>query len=369
MDVWRRQFLTANFRPAPPVKAVIFSVCLRVPLVILADLLTRSGHAGSYLEPRTPDGKEVLEDYSVIWTPKLTASELAHLKQTNPAIIGIVRLADRRGVRVVRDQAQAIHAIVKPEATFMPSGPKVQYVAGPFPWGTDRAAIAKAMKQVGWHIQALQPMQPIPGKGSMWLVQSVDSPPETILSTSHGDVVITKHRMPSAQPKAPTASTVGSMSTLTLCGTGGGPTSTVGADNDPWLQADPWGKYNKDKPFVSATVASDGLHQLEERIQSAVLAKLPANMDQDDLPDRMTALEGHVQQLMTKNQALESQFSEFSAKSAHQFGLVQQQIQQQSSQFHGQLETQSQSILAMFEQQMQQIRGLLSKRPRDDNME
>ena len=354
MDVWRRQFLTSSFRPTQASKSDIFSVCLRVPASILPSLLAASGISGSYMEPRTPDGKQVMEEYVVIWAPRMNASELSHLKQTNPGIIGIARLGDRRGVCVKQAQAPAIHAIVRPETPFLPNGPKVQYCAGPFPWGTDRAAITRAMRQVGWQVQALQPMQPVPGKGSMWLLQSVDSPPESILSTSHGDVVITKHKAVAQQTRPAGSFTVGSVSTLSLCG----PESVKSVpEQDPWLHSDPWGPYNKSRAPAQATAAADGMQQLEERIQSAVLPKLPTNMEQDDTPERLTSLEEKVQMLMGKNQSLEAQFNDFSAHSNQQFAVVQSQIQQQSSQFHGQLESQSQSIQAMFEQQMNQIRG------------
>ena len=366
MDVWRRQFLSLNFRPVAPGKAAIFSVCLRVPTAILSNLLARSGHAGSYMEPRTPDGKQVMEEYVVVWAPRLSSSELAHMKQTNPAVLGLARLGERRGLRVMQAQAPAIHAIVRPEATYLPNGPKMQFSAGPFPWGSDRAAITKALKQVGWQVQALQPMQPVPGKGSMWLIQSVDNPPETILCTNHGEVVITTHKAGN-QPSKPVGNfTVGSVSTLSLCGPASVPPVQ---ETDPWLQGDPWGPYNKTKQTHPVTAASDGIQQLEERIQTAVLAKLPVSMDQDDMPQRLHSLEEQVHLLMGKNQNLESQFHEFSAQSNQQFAVVQTQIQQQSTQFHGQLESQSQSIQAMFEQQMNQIRGLLSKRPREETME
>jgi len=57
MDVWRRQFLRAGFKPVTAAKSEIFSVCLRVPMVILKSLLAQSGVSGAYTEPRTPDGK------------------------------------------------------------------------------------------------------------------------------------------------------------------------------------------------------------------------------------------------------------------------------------------------------------------------
>ena len=84
MDVWRRQFLKAGFKTAPAAKAEIFSVCLRIPKAILSQLLGLSGLSGVYFEPRTPDGKEILSAYTVVWMPRMTFSELSHVKQTNP---------------------------------------------------------------------------------------------------------------------------------------------------------------------------------------------------------------------------------------------------------------------------------------------
>ena len=360
MDVWRRQFLREGFKPTPASRAEIFSVCLRVPQAILLVLLSNSGASGAYTEPRTPDGKEVLSDFVVVWAPRMNSSELAHVKQTNPAVIGMARLGTRRGLRVRSDQAQPIHRILRPDAEYLPGGPKSQFVVGPFPWGVDRQAIAKALKQAGWLVRALQPNQPIPGRGSMWIIQSVDPPPRMIFHMAHGEVVVSTHKQPTTSSPMPVAS-VGSASTLTLCTAA----SNTG-DSDPWLSCDPWGSYNQNKQPVTTTL-TEGLQQLEERIQSAVLSKLPASMEQDDAPQRITTLESQVQQLITKHQSLEGQFQEFTCQNTNQFAVVQQQIQQQSQTFHGQLENQTQSVQAMFESQMQQIRNLLSKRPRDEN--
>ena len=59
LDVWRRQSLSNGFKPVTAAKAEIYSVCIRVPMAILAPLLVHSGTSGIYTEPRTPDGKEV----------------------------------------------------------------------------------------------------------------------------------------------------------------------------------------------------------------------------------------------------------------------------------------------------------------------
>ena len=92
LDVWRRQFLRSGFKPCPAEEADIFTVCLRIPQCILAPLLTHSGMAGAYCEPRTPDGKDILPDYTVIWTPRHSLQDMQHLMRTNPAVTGLARL-------------------------------------------------------------------------------------------------------------------------------------------------------------------------------------------------------------------------------------------------------------------------------------
>jgi len=361
LDVWRRQFLQNGFKPVSASKADIFSVCVRVPRTIMLTLLSQSGASGAYTEARTPDGKDVLPEFVIVWSAKMSHSELAHVMQTNPVVTGLARLGERRGLRVHTDHAQKIHDVLRPDAAFLPGGPKSQFVVGPFPWGSDRNAINKALKQADWQVKAVQPTQPIPGRGSMWIIQAVDMPPSTIFHMSHGEVVVSKHKHPDANKPVVTQS-VGSVSTLSLCSAGA---SDVPTDSDPWLNADPCGSYNKGKTQPVVTAPNVGLQQLEERIQNAVLAKLPSNME-DDAPARLANLESQVQQLMHKNMTLEGQFTEFSQQSTSQFALVQQQIQQQSQTSHGQLESQTQSVQAMFGSQMTQIRTLLAKRPRDD---
>ena len=96
LDVWRRQYLRTGFKQSPPAKAEIFSVCLRIPQCLLEPLLASSGNVGAYCEPRTADGKEILADYTVVWTPRYTLQEMQHLMRTNPAVTGLARLGERR---------------------------------------------------------------------------------------------------------------------------------------------------------------------------------------------------------------------------------------------------------------------------------
>ena len=63
---------------------------------------------------------------------------------------------------------------------------------------------------------------------------------------------------------------------------------------------------------------------------------------------------------------MDAQFQEFAVQQGQTVAGLQNQINVQSQQMHGQLEAQNQSIQAMFETQLTHIRGLLSKRPRED---
>lgn len=84
VDVWRRQFLRAGYKPEPDSTSTIFSVCIRVPDCLTERLLACSGNAGIYLEPRSLDSKSVSTDFEVIWVRKAGKADLCHLRQVNP---------------------------------------------------------------------------------------------------------------------------------------------------------------------------------------------------------------------------------------------------------------------------------------------
>jgi len=282
------------------------------------------------------------------------------LRQTNPAVAGLARVGERRGLRVAASQAQEVHQIVKPDTLFLPQGDRVQYLVGPFPFGTDRQGISRAMRQAGWSCKPLQPSTPQPGRGVMWLVQAVEEPPQPIVWTSHGEILISKHKNAESPAKHESSHTIASASTLALCGN-----ANVPANDDPWSKGDPWGGY-KPACTANAPTASASMRQMEDRIQNAVLSSLNTNMVQDDVPDRLQMLEGQMKQLCHKQGLMEHQFNEFSGQQVQQVASLQQQVNAQGQQMHAQLESQNQSIQAMFETQLAHIRGLLAKRPRED---
>ena len=58
-----------------------------------------------------------MQGYTVVWTPKHSLQEMLHLMQTNPpAVTGLARLGDRRGLRVKATQTKSIHQLVRPDS-------------------------------------------------------------------------------------------------------------------------------------------------------------------------------------------------------------------------------------------------------------
>ena len=377
MDVWWRSFMRQGFQSCKPHEAYAYSVMVRVPLVIRDSLLAVSGSSGIYLEPRSEDGRTVDERYSVLWLPKLTHAELVHLRQTRPCIVGLARVGERKGVRTLLGDAEKLHKDVKPDVVFLPGGPRVQFLAGPFPYGCNRQSLARAFAQISWAAKPLQPHTPVPGKGSLWLIQASESPPVNVIATSHGEVVITLHKPLAHSPAIMSSKPVGSANTIALCEQQCAPACDLLQEFDPWKG---W-KGPVPTPARSGMVpppaptATESMKQLESRVQSAVMAQIPQSvlqgvpMQRDDLDDRVGALESQVQALLGKQTSMEQSMVDHSQRQTQQLTQMQSQINAQGQQLHGQLESQQQHLQALFEGQMAQIRGLLSKRGRDEGME
>eukprot|EP00435_Cladocopium_sp_Y103_P030791 s118_g7.t1 len=367
VDVWRRQFLQSNFRPETAPQATMYSVCIRLPESLITSILAASGTAGIYSEPRTLDARSVHPDFAMVWMPKMSRSQLNHLKQTTPAAIGLGRVGERVGIRVLSIDAAAVHAALKPETVFLPSGPRHEFLTGPFPFGSDRNSLTRAFKALHWEARPVQPMSSVDAKGSMWLVQANQEPPDTILAMAHGDVVVTRYR-PTKEPRDPKSRPIASAATLALCG---GQSSD---GKDPWINSDPWGGYQATTsrhPVVPE--AADGLRQLETKLENklkkAVLESIPGPsnlMERDDVPDRVFQLESQMTQLLGRQQQLETQAAETAQHQATQIAGIQGQLQTQHQLLHGHIESSQQNIAAMFESQMAQIRTLMAKRPRDE---
>ena len=236
LDVWRRQWLSLSFRPSAPDHAEVFLFNMRCLASLAPALLTCSGQAGIYIEPRTLDARDPLTDYQVLWLPKTPLAELQRLQQCTPQIIGLARMGSRTGVRTRAEDAAELAKQLKPGSIFLAAGMKLSFELGPLPFGMDRMSVSRLCSQWGWQARPMHPSRAVEGTlGTMWLVQACSGPPNSVVRYQGSEVVITKVQDKSEEAPQLTTQVIGSSNTVQMCKKVPGPTST-----DPWLVNDPW---------------------------------------------------------------------------------------------------------------------------------
>ncbi|CAE7222465.1 unnamed protein product, partial [Symbiodinium necroappetens] len=111
-----------------------------------------------------------------------------------------------------------------------------RFHAGPFPYGTQRRAVTKALIDMGWKAC---PMQPAPGHagGLWWVVHAEAAPPQNVLHTQFGEVIFSE--VPSReQVKPPAPIVLASRPTLhNLQASGAASSEDPLQQSDPWMQA------------------------------------------------------------------------------------------------------------------------------------
>lgn len=195
LEVWGRQWLTTAFATAQPASAELFVVQMRTPACLQVQLQSYSGIQGTYIEPKSIDGRSPSPDFQVVWVPRASLPDVKVQKQTLPQVIGLARLGQKYGLRCRTCDAASVLHRVKPGHVYLPAGAKRQYRVGPFPFGTLKESVAAVLASIGW---VARPTQPITAghhvQGLMYRVQATASPPKQVIPMSHGDVVITQLR-------------------------------------------------------------------------------------------------------------------------------------------------------------------------------
>ena len=148
LEVWGRTFVNDAFKTAVPDQATLFNAFLRVPAGLLHALLAFSGEAGVYFEPRGVEARHPSTEHVVTWLPKATRQEALLVKQTHDTVLGLARVGARFGVRSNAGDAEALHKLLKPGSAFFKTDGARTFHAGPWPYGSQRGAIAKAL--VSW---------------------------------------------------------------------------------------------------------------------------------------------------------------------------------------------------------------------------
>ena len=357
LDVWRRQWLSMSFRPSAPDGAEVFLFNMRCLASLDTALLTFACRAGIYIEPRSLDARDPLMDYQVLWLPKTPLAELQRLQQCNASIIGLARMGSRMGVRTKASEAADLAKQLKPGSIFLAAGTKFNFELGPLPFGMDRMSVARLCAQWGWQARPMHPSRAVEGTlGTMWLVQARTGPPNTVVRYQGAEVVITKLQDKQESTTQLPTQVIGSTSTVQMCKKTAG---SLGVD--PWLANDPWAPASGTVPAPAAVDSQATLRDLEARLESKILAKLPTQdmeVDSSGATDaRFAALEQQVHSLSMHQQALDAKIDDNASKTESQFATMQTHMTRQ-------LDTQGQQIQSLFASQMTQIEALLAKKHR-----
>eukprot|EP00438_Fugacium_kawagutii_P026491 Skav202802 [mRNA] locus=scaffold326:834611:838825:- [translate_table: standard] len=374
IEVWSRQWLDQRFNFTSAADSDIFSVHVRVPVCLQVIAQTYSGQQGLFVEPRALDGRGPSDTFHVIWTPKLDLQQLMVLKQSNSNALGIARIGSKLGLRCRAEHAEQLHSAIKPGGTFLPTGKKQLWLAGPLPFGTGRAALSQALQDAGW---TARPLQAVPAArhvtGMMYKVQSVQDPPRAMLAMEHGEVLIT--RIQEQDEQSPEVlQVVGSNRAVNML--------QQGAEKVDFMQIhDPWAR--KPATQQQPTFATNNpMDELESRITSSVMQKLEQGkameVDHDEvMSSRVQKLEEQMQDLSVRQEQIQvvvqsnaseqaSQIQELQTSVQAQFSQVERAIASNAAQFEAQFQSEAkrqESMLStMFGRQMEDFEALLAKR-------
>ena len=268
-------------------------------------------------------------------------------------ILGLCRLGNRLGVRVLASNAQQVSEKLKPDTVFLESGSRAVYEVGPLPFGMDRLTVTKLCTNIKWQARPLHPTRSVGALGTVWRVQASCDPPQNAFAYQGGNILITKlqsldmptmEQQPQLLAKPATLAKV-SISADPLTGT------------DPWLQKDPWGGAKTNvPPILPASV-------IEDRISSRILEHLHKEkqvMEVDDCnaDGRLEQLEQQMKGLQSARLGLEKKVDDVAKRSDAQ-------VQQLQLSVGAQFEAQGNRMQELFDRQMQHLESLLAKRARN----
>eukprot|EP00439_Symbiodinium_sp_Y106_P036548 s927_g4.t1 len=87
--------------------------------------------------------------YAVLWMPRSTYHEVVLLMQTHSIICGLARIGDRHGVRCLKAHEEELHKLLRPTVAWVDRSKLKIYEAGPWPFGTQKSNIVKALSAFG----------------------------------------------------------------------------------------------------------------------------------------------------------------------------------------------------------------------------
>eukprot|EP00438_Fugacium_kawagutii_P017857 Skav229920 [mRNA] locus=scaffold3709:15604:19383:- [translate_table: standard] len=174
--------------PTPYRDADYWHGYVRVEDKILDSVLCRSGWAGIYITPKTPEHR--LDDrFAVITIPDTNLQDVQKKVGSMDKVLGIVKVRDQLGVRCRRDHAPGLRALLMPESAFVTTHAFDQedtlWLIKHVPNGIGYQGLSQALEKANWVAQ------PIRAQGQdRWLVASKQAPPSMHLCINQTFVLI-----------------------------------------------------------------------------------------------------------------------------------------------------------------------------------
>eukprot|EP00438_Fugacium_kawagutii_P001377 Skav209295 [mRNA] locus=scaffold994:15616:25217:+ [translate_table: standard] len=331
LDVWQRDFVNLFFKRTKPKEALMFTCMIRVKSCEVPKVLEASGQSGLYVEARTHDGRAQDPRFHTVWLQKHSFEQARAAQASVTDQTCLMRVANRYGLRIQQDKAQAMHNQFKPDTPFLSGSALSTWVLGPLPWGTTRKALLSTFQSWEWPAKPLQPAgRSAQGDGLQWHVVAANPPPLFVYSMSHGDVLIRK-----LEPVA--AATTD---------------TTVPPSRGQPLQGDPWAPTAA--KLQPPQISQVQLARIEEQVTNKVMKSMQKDHDEpmtQAYEPRIAALEAQLQQVQQEQQQLNQNHAT---------------MQTRVDQLGNQIEGHSRKILSHLDQKMQtqmdNIEALLAKR-------
>ncbi|CAJ1449681.1 unnamed protein product [Effrenium voratum] len=388
LDIWGRQWVSAQGARVPREKANCWTALVRIPKIAFNNLINLSGSDGLFIDPRDSTGRYPDDQFGVVWLPGATLTSILHKHRTTEGSTSIARLNDRFGLRFPTDRLPQAHQALRPDEPYLQIKVVDIYKVFPLPHGTQRQGLAKSLAAWKWKAK---PLQPCKGDqhGIGWEVGAETPPPSDILQGAHGDVLVTKLR--SLKPETASPALVAFDRTQKYLHSHHEP---VKATHDPWQAGqDPWSQWFHQHPAegqaTSSKPAADRLQQAEERIKADVTASLQKQLDQWQPPNswdedqtmaddthkfesRFQHLEPSVAELRQQNYKFEQWFGEAAEANAatnHQINAIAKEVHTQQaelSNLNKSVSDHNAEIRREMSAGFSNIEALLSKKHRTD---
>ncbi|CAE7468251.1 Pol [Symbiodinium sp. CCMP2592] len=245
LEVWGRSYVSESMRLRQLVFSMLFCVS---QLACWKPCWALRGEAASTLSPEAMKPGSIRP--SVAWTPKATRQEVTLARQSTPQALGIARIGQRFGVRSKVEHAEEVHSLLKPASTYFKQEWALTFHAGPWPYGSQRGAIAKVLESCIWKARPS-------GDGQWWAIKAETSPPQAVLHLQQGEILVSEAK---AKPgvKGPVQEVlVAPRAVLEAVATPGKLAEDPLQINDPWAAAAAAAKPNPGRSSVAATASND----------------------------------------------------------------------------------------------------------------